>query len=183
MVHIVNYYTGGATLLDAACSLSSNGGYIVESTGTHFWDANFKSSSWQIKFSDETKTEGDIIRDGDMVHLINQFGVKSYLDANGPARCSQLYGTPNIFEVETTPNLNRDKAIKSSTWQIVLKDDSGNFHTFLGLQVKIMTFDFKYLLHRFDEKIVGLKFIIYHLSISFALLGHIIIMLTPNLVK
>ena len=162
MVHIVNYYTGGATLLDAACSLSSNGGYIVESTGTHFWDANFKSSSWQIKFSDETKTEGDIIRDGDMVHLINQFGVKSYLDANGPARCSQLYGTPNIFEVETTPNLNRDKAIKSSTWQIVLKDDSGNFHTFLGLQVKIMTFDFKYLLHRFDEKIVGLKFISEH---------------------
>ena len=134
MIHIVNYYTGGATLLDAACSLSSNGGYIVESTGTHFWDANFKSSSWQIKFSDETKTDGDIIRDGDMVHFINQFGVKSYLDANGPARCSQLYGTPNIFEVETTPNLNRDKAIKSSTWQIVLKDDSGNVHTFLGLQ-------------------------------------------------
>ena len=158
-VHIVTYYIGGATLLDAACSLSSNGGYIVETTGYHFWDANFKSSSWQIKFSDETKTDRDIIRDGDMVHFINQFGIKSYLDANGPARCSQLYSNnSNIFEVETTPNLNRDKAIKSKT---VLKDDSDNFHAFLGLQVTIMTFDFKYTYTRFDEKIIGLKSFIY----------------------
>ena len=104
---------------------------MVETTKSFASNSNSQSSTWQIKFSDPSKNEGDIIRDGDMVHIVSKFGATpSFLDANGVARCSTLYGV-NIFEVETTPNLQRDETYKSSTWQIVLKNVPGsknNFH-------------------------------------------------------
>ena len=134
---MVNYYIGAHSLLDAGCSSSSNGGYVVETTRSFAANTNSQSSTWQIKFSDPSKIEGDIIRDGDMVHIVSKFGATpSFLDANGVARCSTLYGATNIFEVETTPNLQRDETYKSSTWQIVLKDVPGgknNFHARAGL--------------------------------------------------
>ena len=68
------------------------------------------SGTWQIKSASGT-SNGESIRNGDKIHLINQYETKSYLDAYG--------GFNGKYSLQTTANRNLDP--KSRIWEIVLE--------------------------------------------------------------
>ena len=87
------------------------------------------SSTWQIVLKNGNK-EGKILKNGDFVYLINQYGRKAYLTTNGDANCQGLY------HVETRFDLNQDKNDESSTWQIVIKNHENTYFDFSFKAIK-----------------------------------------------
>ena len=54
---------------------------------------------------------GGFVKNGDKIHLLNQFGTKSYLDT--------YVGLTGKYELQTSTSPNRDSG--SGTWEIVLE--------------------------------------------------------------
>jgi len=112
IVYITNQYNW--SYLDI-CGHSGHGGYNVETTNELGRVKREKESSWQIKLKNGN-SQGQLIKNRDLVYLVNQYGQTSYLDTFGHADCAK-----NGFHVETTPDLTRDDNENTSTWQIVLR--------------------------------------------------------------
>ena len=68
------------------------------------------SGLWEIKSATGTSI-GELIKNGDKIHLINQYKKKSYLDTCG--------GSNGKYGVQTSTSPNRDTG--SGTWEIVLE--------------------------------------------------------------
>ena len=73
-------------------------------------DRDSGTGTWQIIPADGI---GGPVKQGDKIHLLNQYGTKSYLDACGGSTCSGQYF------VQTSTSPNRDSG--TGTWEIVLE--------------------------------------------------------------
>ena len=86
----------------------SRGNYRLQTSKSPNRDSG--SGTWQIKSASGT-SNGESIRNGDKIHLINQYETKSYLDAYG--------GFNGKYSIQTTANRNLDPG--SHIWEIVLE--------------------------------------------------------------
>ena len=73
-------------------------------------DRDNGSGTWEIS---SEKCIGGPVRNGDKIHLINQYETKSYLDT-----CSEvtIEGCDGTYHLQTTTNPDRDSG--SGTWKI-----------------------------------------------------------------
>ena len=86
----------------------SKGNYRLQTSISPNRDSG--SGTWEIKSARGTSI-GESIRNGDKIHLINQYKTKSYLDAYG--------GFNGKYSLQTTANRNLDPG--SRIWEIVLE--------------------------------------------------------------
>ena len=86
----------------------SKGNYGLQTSKSPNRDSG--SGTWEIKSARGT-SNGESIRNGDKIHLINQYETKSYLDAYG--------GFNGKYSIQTTANRNLDPG--SRIWEIVLE--------------------------------------------------------------
>ena len=108
-IHLLNQY-GIKSYLDT-CSLStcpSGGVYDLQTTTSPNRDIG--SGTWEIRSVNGT---GGPIRYGDKIHLINQYGTKSYLDT-----CvdETIEGCKGKYSLQTSLSPDRDSG--SGTWEI-----------------------------------------------------------------
>ena len=104
-IQLINQY-GTKSYLDT-CG-GSRGNFRLQTSKSPNRDSG--SGTWQIKSASGTSI-GESIRNGDKIHLINQFQTKSYLDT--------YVGFKGKYEVQTSTSPNRDSG--SGTWEIVLE--------------------------------------------------------------
>jgi len=116
-IHLLNQYIdpdqdAPKTYLDTCGELKfkgCNGTYDVQTSASP--NRDFGSGTWEIR---SVKGTGGPIRYGDKIHLLNQFGRKSYLDTcvniGTIENCKGKYG------VQTTLSPDRDSG--SGTWEI-----------------------------------------------------------------
>lgn len=107
-VHIRNQY-GTTNYLDSCGHASCGGGYSVQA---HLESnrGNHLTGTWKIVR--ENEGEGPLAH-GDIVHLENQYGTKTWLDTCGHARCGGGY------EVSTHAVRNRGNH-RTGSWEILL---------------------------------------------------------------
>ena len=109
-IQLINQYGTKSYLDTCNPSTCSGGQYFVQTSTSPNRDSG--SGTWEIKSATGTKI-GESVRNGDKVHLINQYGTKSYLDTCGSTFCSGKYA------LQTSTSPNRDSG--SGTWEIVLE--------------------------------------------------------------
>lgn len=109
-VHIKNQY-GTKNFLDSCGHASCGGGYSVQA---HLESnrGNHLTGTWRIVR--ENEAEGPLAH-GDIVHLENQYGSKTWLDTCGHASCGGGY------EVSTHAVRNRGNH-RTGSWEILLVD-------------------------------------------------------------
>ena len=76
-IHLLNQY-GTKSYLDACGYSTCSGQYAIQTSTSP--DRDSGTGTWQIIPVDDTNMKGSI-KYGDKVHLLNQYGTKSYLDA------------------------------------------------------------------------------------------------------
>ena len=111
-IHLLNQY-GTKSYLDT-CGLStcpSGGVYDLQTSTSPNRDSG--SGTWEIR---STYGFGGPIKYGDKIHLINQYGSKSYLDTCGDGT---LEGCNGQYNLQTSLSPNRDNG--SGTWEISSK--------------------------------------------------------------
>ena len=86
-----------------------NGTYHVQTTRSP--NRDFGSGTWEIRSVNGT---GGPIRYGDKIHLINQYGTKSYLDTC--VGIETIEGCKGKYGLQTTLSPDRDSG--SGTWEI-----------------------------------------------------------------
>ena len=94
------------------CNLSTCSGQYFVQTSVSPDRSGSGSGIWEIKSATGTKI-GELVKNGDKIHLMNQHGTKSYLDTCG----SSLYG--GKYALQTSTSHNRKSG--SGTWEIVLE--------------------------------------------------------------
>ena len=109
-IHLINQY-GTKSYLDTCgdeTKVGCNGKYNVQTSLISNRDNG--SGTWEIS---SEKCIGGPVRNGDKIHLINQYGTKSYLDT-----CSKysLEGCNGTYHLQTSKNPNRGDG--TGTWEI-----------------------------------------------------------------
>ena len=107
-IQLINQY-GTKSYLDTCGHSSCSGGtYSVQTSTSPNRDSG--SGTWEIKSATGTNI-GELIKNGDKIHLINQYKKKSYLDTCG--------GSNGKYGVQTSTSPNRNTG--SGTWKIILE--------------------------------------------------------------
>ena len=105
---------GTKSYLDACGSTtcSAGGKWAVQTSTSH--DRDSGTGTWEIVSATGTNIGGSV-KQGDKIHLINQYKTTSYLDTCGSTTC--IAG--GEWAVQTSKSSDRDSG--SGTWEIVLQ--------------------------------------------------------------